>query len=138
MEVKPRSLASAAPATSGSRPRQRGGLPRRKGSRRCGALPPVREAGRALRPVGTGASGSIVYWKRRRVFAGAYIERRRLELNIDLLREAEHPCLIAAFHTTKRVVTHRLRITETDQLDDSIAALLAEAYEDVGPGTRSR
>jgi uncharacterized protein DUF5655 len=81
---------------------------------------------------------SIVYWKRRRVFAGAYIERRRLELNIDLLREAEHPCLIAAFHTTKRVVTHRLRITETDQLDDSIAALLAEAYEDVGPGTRSR
>ena len=51
---------------------------------------------------------SIVYWKRVRVFAGAYIERRRLELNIDLLREAEHPCLIAAFRTTKRVVTHRL------------------------------
>ena len=79
---------------------------------------------------------SIVYWKRRRVFAGAYIERRRLELNIDLLREAEHPCLIAAFHTTKRVITHRLRITDAAQLDDSIAALLSEAYEDVGPGTR--
>ena len=79
---------------------------------------------------------SIVYWKLSRVFAGAYIERRRLELNIDLLREAEHPCLIAAFHTTKRVVTHRLRITDAAQLDDSIAALLAEAYEDVGPGTR--
>jgi len=79
---------------------------------------------------------SIVYWKRRRVFAGAYIERRRLELNIDLLREAEHPCLIAAFHTTKRVITHRLRITDANQLDDSVAALLAEAYEDVGPGTR--
>ena len=79
---------------------------------------------------------SIVYWKRRRIFAGAYIERRRLELNIDLLREAEHRCLIAAFHTTKRVITHRLRITDAAQLDDSIAALLAEAYEDVGPGTR--
>ncbi|MBA2643752.1 MAG: hypothetical protein H0U82_12610 [Actinobacteria bacterium] len=80
---------------------------------------------------------SIVYWKRRRVFAGAYIERRRLELNIDLLREAEHPCVIAAFHTTKRVITHRLRITDATQLDDSIAALVAEAYADVGPGPRS-
>ncbi len=80
--------------------------------------------------------GSIVYWKRTRVFAGAYIERRRLELNIDLLREAEHPCLIAAFHTTKRVITHRLRITDAAQLDDSIAGLLAEAFEHVGPGTR--
>jgi hypothetical protein len=59
-----------------------------------------------------------------------------LELNIDLMRTAEHPCLLAAFHTTKRVVTHRLRITEEAQLDDSVAALLAEAYEDVGPGTR--
>ena len=81
---------------------------------------------------------SIVYLKRSRVFAGAYIERRRLELNIDLLREAEHPCRIAAFHTTKRVITHRLRITNAAQLDDSIAVLLAEAYEDVGPGTRGR
>ena len=44
----------------------------------------------------------------------------------------------AAFHTTKRVVTHRLRIAEDAQLDDSIAALLVEAYDDVGPGTRGR
>ena len=79
---------------------------------------------------------SIVYWKRERVFAGAYIERGRLELNVDLLREAEHPSLLAAFHTTKRVVTHRLRITGPDQLDDALAALVAEAYETVGPGTR--
>ena len=79
---------------------------------------------------------TIVYWKRKRVFAGAYIERGRLELNIDLLREAQHPCLLAAFHSTKRVVTHRLRVTGIRQLDDSIAALVAEAYADVGPGTR--
>ena len=79
---------------------------------------------------------TIVYWKRKRIFAGAYIERGRLELNIDLLREAEHPCVLAAFPTTKRVITHRLRITDSSQLDDSVAALLAEAYEDVGPGTR--
>jgi hypothetical protein len=79
---------------------------------------------------------TIVYWKRKRVFAGAYIERGRLELNIDLLREAQHPCLLAAFHTTKRVITHRLRVTDLGQLDDSVAALVVEAYADVGPGTR--
>ena len=81
---------------------------------------------------------SVVYWKRQRVFAGAFIHGRRLELNIDLLREAPHPCLLAAFHTTKRVITHRLRITDPEQLDESIAALLREAYDDVGPGTRAR
>ncbi|MBA2462289.1 MAG: hypothetical protein H0V45_11085 [Actinobacteria bacterium] len=81
---------------------------------------------------------TIVYWKRRRVFAGAYVQGRRLELNIDLLREAEHHCLLAAFPTTKKVVTHRLRVTETGQLDESIEALLQEAYAEVGPGTRGR
>ena len=55
---------------------------------------------------------------------------------IDLLREVEHPLQIAVFPTTKRVVSHRLRISEAEQLDDSIADLLAEAYRDVGPGTR--
>jgi hypothetical protein len=78
---------------------------------------------------------TIVYWKRKRIFAGAYIERGRLELNIDLVREVEHPCLLAAFPTTKRVITHRLRITDPSQLDHSVAELLAEAYKDVGPGT---
>jgi len=82
-------------------------------------------------------SSSIVYWKRNRIFAGAWIERRRLELNIDLLREAEHPCLLAAFPHTKRVTTHRLRITDAGQLDEALAALVEEAYEQVGPGTRS-
>jgi len=79
---------------------------------------------------------SIVYWRRERIFVGAYIERRRLELNVDLLREAEHPFLLAAFPHTKRVITHRLRITEPEQLDDALAALVAESYEEVGPGTR--
>jgi len=45
---------------------------------------------------------TIVYWKRKRIFAGAYIERGRLELNIDLLREVEHPCLMAAFGSRTR------------------------------------
>ena len=92
----------------------------------------------ACGPSDVAPRSSIVYWRRERVFAGAYVNGRRLELNIDLLRKADHPCLLAAFHTTKRVVTHRLRITDADQLDDSIAALLHEAYEEVGPGTRGR
>jgi hypothetical protein len=81
---------------------------------------------------------TIVYWRRERIFAGAFVKSGRLELNIDLLRTAAHPCCFAAFNTTKRVVTHRLRIEDAAQLDESIAALLREAYADVGPGTRKR
>jgi hypothetical protein len=77
---------------------------------------------------------TIVYWKGKRVFAGAFVEGRRLALNVDLLREAEHPTLLAAFHTTKRVITHRLRVTDAAQLDEALAALVREAYEQVGPG----
>lgn len=36
------------------------------------------------------------------------------------------------------MITHRLTITSDDQLDDTLAALLAEAYDTVGPGTRAR
>ena len=79
---------------------------------------------------------SIVYWKHNRLFAGAFVNGRKLELNVDLAREIEHPCLLAAFPTTKRVITHRLRITDASQLDDSLEALVAEAYEEVGPGFR--
>lgn len=79
---------------------------------------------------------TVVHWKRNRIFAGAFVNGRRLELILDLLRDAQHPAAIGAFNTTKRVITNRLRITDMDQLDDSIAALLAEAYEEVGPGTR--
>jgi hypothetical protein len=55
---------------------------------------------------------------------------------IDLLRAAAHPRLIGSFPATKRVVSHRLRITDAAELDGSVEALLAEAYETVGPGTR--
>jgi hypothetical protein len=79
---------------------------------------------------------SIVYWKRSRVFVGAFVNARKLELNVDLVREAQHRCLLAAFHTTKRVVTHRLRISRPTELDESLVALVVEAYEDVGPGFR--
>jgi hypothetical protein len=31
-----------------------------------------------------------------------------------------------------------MRVTEAEQLDDSIVSLLREAYETVGPGTRRK
>ena len=79
---------------------------------------------------------SIVYWKRDRIWAGAFCNGKKLELNIDLLREVDHPRNLAVIPHTKRVLTHRMRITELDQLDDSIATLLRESYMEVGPGTR--
>ena len=78
---------------------------------------------------------SIVYWKRNRVFVGAFVNGRKLELSVDLFREAEHPCLLAAF-PTKRVITHPLRVADASQLDDSLEPLVVEAYEEVGPGFR--
>ena len=77
-----------------------------------------------------------IHIRRKRIFASAYIKSHYLEAAIDLLREAEHPTLRTAFHTTKKVITHRLTISKIEQLDDAVSDLLAEAYETVGPGTR--
>jgi hypothetical protein len=55
---------------------------------------------RACGPSEVAPRSSIVYWKRERVFAGAFIQHTRLELNVDLLREAEHERLLAAFPMT--------------------------------------
>lgn len=95
-------------------------------------------AGRSPEAVEAKPSRTVVYWKRERVFAGAHVNGRRLELVVDLLREADHPLLLSAFRMTKRIVTHRLRVTESEQLDNSIQPLLQEAYDDVGPGTKAR
>jgi hypothetical protein len=81
---------------------------------------------------------SIVYWRRNRIWAGAFCNGKKLELNIDLLREADHPVNLAVIPHTQRVFTHRMRITEPDQLDESIADLLRESYAEVGPGTRKK
>jgi hypothetical protein len=80
---------------------------------------------------------SIVYWKGGRIWAGAFCNGRNLELNIDLLREVEHPLNLAVIPHTKRVLTHRMRVTALEQLDGSVASMLREAHETVGPGARS-
>ncbi len=83
-------------------------------------------------------SRTIVYFKRRRIFAGGFVRGRVLEVVIDLLRTADHPRAIAAFASTNTVVSNRFRFRDPAELDDSVAALLCEAYEDVGPGTQRR
>jgi hypothetical protein len=70
-----------------------------------------------------------------RVFASGFIKSHRLEIAIDLLRTSPHPLLLQAFHTTQRVITHRLTLTEVEQLE-SVLPLLEEAHRTVGPGTR--
>jgi hypothetical protein len=90
----------------------------------------------ACGPVEVAVSRTNVSFKRSRIFAGGFVSGRRLEIVIDLLRELDHPCLIGSFKSTKTVFSHRLRITDAEQLDESISTLLQEAYEQVGPGTR--
>jgi len=96
-----------------------------------------RDACRALPETEMRVSRTEVRFARERTFAVAFIAAHRLELAIDLLREASHPLLLQAFPTTKKVVTHRLSLERLDQFDDSITSLLTEAWETVGPGTRA-
>jgi hypothetical protein len=56
--------------------------------------------------------------------------------SVEVYLDGKQPEGVALFRVL-RVVTHRLRVTHAEQLDDSIAGLLAEAYETVGPGTRT-
>ena len=92
----------------------------------------VRECG----PSDAVVSRTVVFFKRKRVFAGGFVRGKALEIVIDLLRPADHPCSIGTFPSTKKVVSNRLRIRDAHQLDDEVRALLREAYTDVGPGTR--
>ena len=80
-------------------------------------------------------SRTVVYFRRKRVFAGGFVSGRRLEIVIDLLRAVDHACSIGSFATSKSVVSNRFRVSDDTQLD-SVATLLREAYETVGPGTR--
>jgi len=88
----------------------------------------------ALDDVEERVSRTEVSFARRRVFAGAFTRSGRLEVFVDLLRQASHPLRIAVFPTTKQVWTHRLTIERLDQLDESIRELVDEAYATVGPG----
>ncbi|WP_139416042.1 DUF5655 domain-containing protein [Agromyces laixinhei] len=72
-----------------------------------------------------------------RVFASGYIKSHYLELGIELLREVTDPKPRTSFATSKRVTMHRYSLRHPEQFDDAIRALIREASETVGPGTRT-
>jgi hypothetical protein len=98
-------------------------------------LSAFRSAVRMLPDVEERISRTEIAFARTRVFASGFLKSHRLELAVDLLRTIEHPLLLQAFHTTQKVITHRLTLTSADQLE-SVLPLLAEAHDTVGPGTR--
>jgi len=99
-------------------------------------LEAFRDRGLALGDVEMRVNRTDVSFARRRVFASADVKSHWLEGGIELLRRAEHPKLRTAFPTTKKATMHRLTFGSVDELDDAFDALLKEAWETVGPGTR--
>jgi hypothetical protein len=79
---------------------------------------------------------SSIQYRMKRIFTSAYVKSHWLEIGVDLLREAKHPLLRTSFASTKKVFTHRLTLRSPDQVDASVRALLEEARDTVGPGTR--
>lgn len=77
-----------------------------------------------------------ITFARKRSFTACFIMSHRLELAIHLLRRVEHPRCIHAGKTTRQVWTHRLTLRGPQDLDDGLRALVHEAWETVGPGTR--
>ena len=96
----------------------------------------VREILEPLADVSESVTRTQIAWKRARTFISGYIKSHYFEIAIDLVRTADHPRLKAAFPTSKRVITHRFTIHTLDELDESIASLIHEAWKTVGPGFR--
>jgi hypothetical protein len=73
----------------------------------------------------------------RRGFAGARPDRRGIVGYLDLQREVQDPRFTNCTPYTAHLFTHRFRITEIDQLDDTFGGWIAEAYA-VGQGAHLR
>lgn len=91
----------------------------------CRALPGVTEE----------VHKTEVHYVVERIFSSGYLKSHHLEISIDLLREAEGEHLRTAFHTTKKVITHRFTIDSLDELA-TVKDLLREARDTVGPGLK--
>ncbi|GAB3402346.1 hypothetical protein GCM10027515_11950 [Schumannella luteola] len=99
-------------------------------------LSAFREFCRSLDGVEERIHSADVTYARRRSFTSAYIKSHYLELGIELLREVDDPKPRTAFATTKKITMHRYSLRELEQFDDRIRALIHEACETVGGGTR--
>lgn len=69
----------------------------------------------------------------RRGFAGAGLGMKSLDGYFDLQRQVTGPQIRRSAPYTKRLFVHHFRVTGLDQLDDTFAGWIAEAYE-VGQG----
>ena len=69
----------------------------------------------------------------RRGFAGARPTAQGLAAYPDLQRRVEDPRITRAAPYTNRLFVHQLRITAPEQLDDTVAGWVREAYA-VGQG----
>ncbi|MGI8416417.1 MAG: DUF5655 domain-containing protein [Nakamurella sp.] len=94
----------------------------------CRSLPDVEER----------IHSAEVGYARKRAFASAYIKSHYLELGIELLRTATDPKPRTSFATSKQITMHRYSLRHLEQFDDAIKALISEAAETVGPGTRAK
>jgi Domain of unknown function (DUF5655) len=69
----------------------------------------------------------------RRGFGGARPHPSWLSGYLDLQREAAHPTIRWVAPYTKRLYVHHFRVTDSGQMDEAFAGLVAEAYA-VGAG----
>jgi hypothetical protein len=79
------------------------------------------------------AKTAITFTGERRGFAGARPDARGLTGYLDLQREVADPRITRVSPYTKVLYVHHYRITSPDQLDQTFAGWIAEAYE-VGAG----
>ncbi|MBN9169591.1 MAG: hypothetical protein J0J11_06670 [Microbacterium sp.] len=91
---------------------------------------------RSLPGVAERIHSADVTYARTRSFASAYIKSHYLEIGIELLRTVTDPKPRTSFSTSKKITMHRYSIRHLEDFDDSIRALITEASETVGPGTR--
>ena len=76
---------------------------------------------------------AITFSGSRRLFAGARLTRSSLSGFLDLQRTIDDPRVTRASPHTKRVFTNHFRVRKLDELDETFASWIREAY-DVGEG----
>ena len=79
---------------------------------------------------------AITFRGARRLFAGAKLTDHSLDGFLDLPRALEDPRILSAAPHTKRVFVNHFRVTTPEQLDDTFASWVKEAF-DVGAGSQS-
>ncbi len=79
---------------------------------------------------------SITFKGTRRLFAGAKLTDYSLDGFLDLPRALEDPRIRSASPHTTRVFVNHFRVTKPEQMDETFASWVKEAY-DVGAGSQS-